>query len=698
MPAWFAWDNETALIEPGYQAPRLACSSISIVQVPTLETGDFDAAVRLADSVKEYYSQPVDRIASLVHWTQAERVFRQLFDGTGAHLVGANVSFDMRTLAERYPLLLPLILDMYDEGRIHDTQTAEQLLDIARGTLGRHPKTRAPLKYSLADQYGRITHERLDKDTWRLRYGELAPYDLKCWPEDARHYPMKDAVSTALVWSMIAIRAHMQRMITPGIDSPILASEPEQCRSDFALGATSCWGLQTNGPRVEALAQHTEEVLYELEEELALHGLIDGGAGTKTVKKVVHKFRKPYRRGEGVRNTKAAAARLLEAARAENPGVPDEDLPIERSEKTGEPSLSADACSESSDPLVQKYGMVGALSTLLGSTDEKKQKSGIPALRKGVHYPIHTRFGLAASGRSTSSNPNVQNLANKIKGVRECFQPRPGMVFAAADVGGLELATFAEVLLEIVGWSKLAEAILAGRDAHADFACEILGIPLEEGERRKALGKEADPEFYLARQTAKIGNFGIPGGLGAESLVDYARALYHITLTLEEAKRLKALYLTKWPEVKIYFQIIAQLAESGRPFKQLYSGRYRGGLKYTAACNTSFQGLGGDAMKHVAWELTKACYDWRQGSILLGCRIVNFIHDEFILEVPRDHLAHDRAMALGDMMNAHIRRYLRRVPARAEPLLMDPWSKDAKPVYGPDGRLIPWEPKKKLAP
>lgn len=688
MPTWFAWDNETALIEPGYQAPRLACSSFSVVAVPSLETGTFDEALKLADAVKEHYAKPVETIAGLVHWTDVERVFRQLFEGTGAHLVGANVSFDMRTICERFPTLLPVVLDMYEQGRIHDTQTAEKLLDIARGTLGKHPKTHAPIKYSLDEQYQRVTKARLDKDTWRLRYAELSPYVLAAWPEDARRYPLMDAVATALVWSMIAIRAHLQRLSTPGIDSPILASEPEQCRSDFALGAASCWGLRTHGPSVERLAAHTEEVLFALEDELALYGLIDGGAGTKTIKKIVHKFRKPYVRGQGVRNTKAAAERLLAAAREDNPGIPDADLPIERSDKTNEPSLSADACKASSDIVINKYGAVGSLSAVLSKD--------IPALRKGVHVPMHSRFGIAASGRSTSSDPNVQNWANKIKGVRECFIPRPGMVFASADVGGLELATFAEVLLQVVGWSKLAEAILSGRDAHADFACEILGISREEGERRKALGKEADPEFYKARQTAKIGNFGIPGGLGSESLVDYARALYGVILTLEEAKRLKALYLATWPEVKLYFQYIAQLTESGRPFKQLYSGRYRGGLKYTAACNTSFQGLGGDAMKHVAWELTRACFDRRLGSILLGCRIVNFIHDEFILEVPDDHLAHDRAMALGDGMNTHIRKYLRNVPAKAEPLLMRVWSKDAKPVYGPDGRLIPWEPKKAL--
>ena len=102
-------------------------------------------------------------------------------------------------------------------------------------------------------------------------------------------------------------------------------------------------------------------------------------------------------------------------------------------------------------------------------------------------------------------------------------------------------------------------------------------------------------------------------------------------------------------------------------------------------------------MKKVAWHLTKACYDWRQKSVLLGCRIVNFIHDEFILEVPNDGLAHARAQALAEIMNTHIRAYLRLVPAKAEPLLMRVWSKDAKPVYDAGGKLIPWEPKKKLA-
>lgn len=689
---WFAWDNETALIEPGYNAPRLACSSVCEVLVPYSGAPSAETCLAETEIVKDHYAQPLEDLASLYHWTDCERVFRLLFDGTGNHIVGANVSFDMRTLIERFPLLLPLVLDMYNEGRVHDTQTAEKLLDIARGTLGKHPKTFVRINYSLDDQYQRVTRERLDKDTWRLRYGELAPFALEHWPADARRYPKADAHATALVWSMLSVRARMQEILMrdQGVDSPLLANEPEQVRADFALGAASCFGLRTHGPSVEKLAAYTQDTLYELEDELALYGLIDGGAGSRTIKKVVHKFRKPYVRGQGTRNTKAAVERLVSAARdAKGDAFCDiSELGIELTDK-GEPSLSADACKASTDPIIRKYGAVGSLAAVLAKD--------IPALTSGIYTPIHTRFGLAASGRSTSAGPNIQNWANKIKGVRECFIPRDGFVFAAADVGGLELATLAEVLLNVVGWSKLAEAILAGRDAHADLACEILGIPLEEGERRKALGKELDPEFYLARQTAKVANFGFPGGLGIDSLVDYARALYGIVLTAEQARQLKATWSRKWPEMKVYFEIIHASVAAGRAIKQLYSNRYRGGLSFTAACNTPFQGLGGDAMKRVAWELTLDCFDYRRRSILLGSRIVNFIHDEFILEVRDDALAHDKAVALGDGMNRHIRQHLRNVPATAEPLLMRVWSKDAKPVYGPDGRLIPWEPKKKLA-
>lgn len=693
MARWFAWDNETALIEPGYQAPRLACSSVCEVVVPYADgLTTTDGCLEAINAIKAHYDRPLEELATLYHWTDCERVFRALFEGTGNHIVGANIAFDMRTLVERFPLLLTLVLDMYEEGRVHDTQNAEKLLDIARGTLGKHPKTFAKLNYSLDDQYQRVTRERLDKDTWRLRYGELAPFALEHWPEDAKTYPKKDAQATALVWSMLAVRARMQELLSrdQGVDSPLLANEPEQARASFALGAASCWGLRTHGPSVEKLAANTQAVLYDLEDELALHGLIDGGAGSRTIKKIVHKFRKPYVRGQGTRNTKAAADRLVEAARdaKQDRFCSLEELGIELTDK-GEPSLSADACKASPDPIIRKYGAVGSLSAVLSKD--------IPALTQGIYTPIHTRFGLAASGRGTSAGPNVQNWANKIKGVRECFIPRDGFLFAAADVGGLELATLAEVLLRMVGWSKLAEAILAGRDAHADLACEILGIALEEGERRKALGKELDPEFYLARQTAKVANFGFPGGLGFDALVDYARALYGIVLTPEQARQLKETWLRKWPEMREYFRIIHASVSAGLVIKQLYSNRYRGGLGFTAACNTYFQGLGADAMKRVSWELTRDCFDHRRGSILLGSRIVNFIHDEFILEVRDDALAHDKAVALGVGMNTHIRQHLKLVPATAEPLLMRVWSKDAKPVYGPDGRLIPWEPKKQLA-
>ncbi|MHB8387576.1 MAG: DNA polymerase [Acidiferrobacteraceae bacterium] len=273
-------------------------------------------------------------------------------------------------------------------------------------------------------------------------------------------------------------------------------------------------------------------------------------------------------------------------------------------------------------------------------------------------------------------------------GIRECFIPRPGKVFAQADFSGLELHTLAQVCVTKFGQSHLAQVLNAGLDPHTAFAADILGISYEAAVARKKAGDEAVDN---ARQTAKVANFGFPGGLGAEKLCLFARKTYGVHLTEERAKELKDAWLGRWPEMRLFFQHVGELVDedTGEALvKQIFSDRLRGGCHYTAACNTYFQGLGADAAKRAAYLVSRACYS-QPDSVLYGSRPVNFVHDEVILETDDVPGAHEVAMELGRIMVQGANEFLPDVPARVEPLLARCWSKKAKPVYV-EGRLVPW--------
>jgi len=151
---------------------------------------------------------------------------------------------------------------------------------------------------------------------------------------------------------------------------------------------------------------------------------------------------------------------------------------------------------------------------------------------------------------------------------------------------------------------------------------------------------KSEPSVQKSRKLAKVANFGLPGGLGSTSLVQYAKAGYKVILTPKESITLCEGWRKTWPEVVDYMSYVRNLPEvasdvygTARLARQVYSGRIRGNCTYTAAANTHFQGLGSDATKHAGFLLSKACYT-EPSSPLFGSRIVSYIQDEFLLEVP----------------------------------------------------------------
>lgn len=658
-------DSETALIVPGRQAPDLACVAFS---------GQGYRWIR--------------------HWTDCLGDVHRALSDPQLLIVGHTVAFDLSVFAAADPGLFPLIFQAYFQNRVTDTEIRAKLLDIAagcyRGFEEDEPdddgeRTVTKLNYSLDALAQRFLKRKLDKNTWRLRYGELRHLPLDNWPPGAVVYPQEDVRATEDVF-------HVQEQAAP----VLLADQFRQARAAFWVKLMATWGILTDPEGVRELARKTRQDRDLIAADLQAAGLLWGPKpkGAKNWGKL------------GTRNTKAAKARLVQAYAAMGQEAPRTDP--SRKHPGGDVCLDDRACKESGDLVMVKYGQFAGLAAVLnkdvpalaGMTADQKAE-----YKRTGHYthnrvPIHSRFEpLLETGRTSSSGPNIQNPKRK-GGIRECFVPRPGYVFAACDYSGAELCTLGQVCVSLLGRSTLAEAMNAGRDPHLMIAGQILNRPYDELNLFKEAGAGSDclssqgkcfcPFCIVddARQTGKVANFGFPGGLGYAALVEFALSQYDVRIDLNQSKGLKRIWLQTWPEMKEYFRFIDWTVKSGQPIQQLFSGRFRGDLKYTARCNTMFQGLAADMAKHAGFLIAYACYA-DPSSPLFGCRIVNFVHDEFILEVPEDR-AHEAAIELSRLMTIAAHEWVPACPPKAKPLLMRRWSKKAKAIKNNEGRLIPW--------
>lgn len=574
----------------------------------------------------------------LLHHAEAREIVEALLESDRV-LVGHNVAFDFGVVASKWPELMPAIFAKYERGEITDTLLRQKLIDIASSSRGFK-------SYDLEELARRWLRRSLDKSTWRLRYGELYDVPLSFWPKGAKAYALEDARTTLDVW-----REQEQAQ-----DSH-LADQYRQARAAWWLHLMSAWGLRTDPEPVEALALRLQTKHDEIKAKLVEAGLV---------------------RPTGSRNTKAAALRMLDECAKR--GKPIKFTKPSARHPEGKVRLDADTCEQVGDPILEDYGEYSGLKTRISNF--------VKLLRRGTSTPIQTHFNTLLETGRTSSSPNVQNLPRK-GGVRECFVPRPGKVYAAADYSAFELRTVSQVILYVLGIrSRLAEALNSGFDPHLEIARRIVGCSYAEAVARKDAG---DEEIDNARQTGKVANFGFPGGLGVARFVHYARKSYGVVITEDEARALKQYWIDAWPEFVPYFKWISDQCESGpAKIEQVFVQRYRGGCSYTEACNTLFQGLAGDAAKAAGFLIAKACYV-DTDSPLFGGRPCNFVHDEFIVEVDDNERAHDAAVELARLMVEGALRFLPDVPPLAEPYLARRWSKKAKPIHDAKGRLVPWD-------
>lgn len=241
---------------------------------------------------------------------------------------------------------------------------------------------------------------------------------------------------------------------------------------------------------------------------------------------------------------------------------------------------------------------------------------------------LHTSYNQtgAATGRFSSSNPNLQNIPNRTemgRQVRRAFVAPAGYGFLAVDYNQIELRVMAHISED----DTLIEAFQRGLDIHRATAAAVFGIGLDE---------VSDEQ----RDFAKRVNFGLCYGQGAFGLASQTG------LTRAEAQTFIDAYFAEMPGVKHYIdETRARVWEHGytetlygrrRSYPQIKARRRtRGaGNEERAAINMPIQGTAADILKQSMINLDARLRD-------AGCdaAMILQVHDELVLEVREDELA-----------------------------------------------------------
>jgi DNA polymerase-1 len=239
---------------------------------------------------------------------------------------------------------------------------------------------------------------------------------------------------------------------------------------------------------------------------------------------------------------------------------------------------------------------------------------------------LHTSFNQAgaATGRLSSSNPNLQNIPVRTelgRKIRGAFVPEPGWWFVSADYSQVEL----RIVAHLSGDTGLIESFLAGEDIHRRTAAEVLGVPLDA----------VTPD---QRDRAKAVNFGIVYGQTPFGLAQ------QLGISNEEAASFIARYFERYPGVQDYIEGSLRDARDTGVTKTLF-GRIRqhpeinskNGLRRSiserTAINSPIQGTAADIIKLAMIAISE---DLQHDK--LRTRMVLQVHDELIFEVPEDEL------------------------------------------------------------
>jgi DNA polymerase-1 len=302
--------------------------------------------------------------------------------------------------------------------------------------------------------------------------------------------------------------------------------------------------------------------------------------------------------------------------------------------------------STSADVLQELSGKHPVVDWILEYRELAKLKStyveALPASINPRTGRVHTSFSQTGSvtGRLASSDPNLQNIPTRTelgRRVRQGFIADPGNVLLSVDYSQIELRIVASMSND----ESMLAAFHAGQDIHVATAAAIYGVPLNQVTKDQ-------------RRRAKSINFGLIYGMSSFGL---SRTT---DLTLAEAENFVKAYFKQFPSVKSYLDGIRKLATNQGYVETLlgrrrYFPNLRGqtnpnirNREEREAINAPIQGTAADIMKLAMIALPPALE--RAGS---PARLILQVHDELVLEVPREALMDTARIVQHTMENAY---------------------------------------------
>ena len=298
-------------------------------------------------------------------------------------------------------------------------------------------------------------------------------------------------------------------------------------------------------------------------------------------------------------------------------------LPVIKKTKTGY-STNVEVLNElyNLHPIIEKI-LVYRQWTKLKST----YMDGIAPLIDREDGRVHTSFNqtATATGRLSSSDPNLQNIPvrrQEGRHIREMFEPGQGYdLLVSADYSQIELRVLADMSQD----ENFLRAFRHNEDVHARTAAEVFGVAVED----------VDSEL---RRKAKAVNFGIIYGMSDFGLAQ------DLHISRKEAKEYINKYFAKCQGVKAFIdKVVTEAHDNGyvvtkfgrrRDLPEIRSTNFqRRSLAERMAMNTPIQGTAADIIKLAMIRTYKALQEAG-----LKSRMLLQVHDELVLEVPREEL------------------------------------------------------------